>query len=97
MVENLNQTVTQLQAQNPEVSAKAKQVEENLQKSFKTVLGEADRVAKTVAESTKGIQEDVGKIVKQAYDNILQTAQGLQKQLHEAANKNWFIFLLIII
>lgn len=81
------------QLQTPEMSAKVKEIEENLQKSFKTVLGEADRVAKTVGESTKGIQEDFGKIVKQAYENILQSAQNLQKQLHEAANKkNWLIF-----
>lgn len=87
VVAKLNETVSNLQKENPEITAKAKEFEQKLQDGFKTVVAEADKVTKALGDSTKGMQEDIAVLTKKAYDQVLATAKNLQDQVHQAANK----------
>lgn len=86
-VAKLNETVDTLKKENPDITNKAAEIQEKLQQSFKAVVAETDKVAKSLNENTKDIQEDLSKLTKKAYDQVLQTAKAVQNQVHEAANK----------
>lgn len=86
-ITNLNATITNLQNENPEVTAKAREVQAKLQEGFKTVLEQADAINKQITDNTKDVREDIVKLTKKTYDAVLENAQKVQKEIHDAANK----------
>lgn len=83
----MNQTIADLQTANPETASKAKEVNEQFQKGLETIATEFGKVQKTFSENTKGVQGDLEKLTKQAYDGIVKSAQSVQEQIKAASSK----------
>ncbi|MCG0326566.1 hypothetical protein L4X33_21180 [Phocaeicola vulgatus] len=85
--DNLEKTVSQLRKDHPEVEQQATVLRDKLQTAVNNAVQETKKLANTVAANVEETNKKLEPKIKAAYDDFVKHAEQVQKQLHEAANK----------
>ncbi|XP_043496308.1 uncharacterized protein LOC122520281 [Polistes fuscatus] len=84
----LSKVVDDINAQIPDAREQVNQLQAKLQEGLQTVVQESDKTVKAVSQNSQKVQEEIGKLTKQAVELAVETTQNLNNQLKQAAKTN---------
>ncbi|KPI98980.1 PREDICTED: apolipophorin-3-like [Papilio xuthus] len=84
---NLQKTAEDLRRAHPEVEQQAVALKDKLQAAVQNTVQETQKLAKEVATNMEETNAKLAPKIKAAYDDFVKQAEQVQKNLHEAANK----------
>ncbi|WP_248786212.1 hypothetical protein, partial [Escherichia coli] len=84
---NLEKTVKQLRQDHPDVEKQATVLRDKLKTAVDNTFEESKKLANVFAANVEETGKKLEPKIKAAYDDFVKHAEHVQKQLHEAANK----------
>ncbi|CAK1590095.1 unnamed protein product [Parnassius mnemosyne] len=84
---NLQRSAEELRRAHPDVEKQAVTLREKVQAAVQSTIQETQKLAKEVASNVEQTNAKLAPKIKAAYDDFVKQAEQVQKNVHEAANK----------
>lgn len=86
--ESVKGIVDKIKTENPEATATAQNIHENVQQNVNKLIDEVKKMQKQFGDNTSGAKADVEKFATQAIDKILEAGKDMRQKLAEHTKKN---------